>query len=103
MGIKFFYKENCTLCDAVKISLDGSGLDYEEFNADNPAVKKGLGMLRIHDLPYLLAVNDFGSEYKALGLGINIKSLKEFMTGRSPNVKISDVKELLNGDTGYDQ
>lgn len=76
--IKLFTSQTCANCPGIKKQLDEAGLQYTTVDASTPEGREELFSHGVRAVPYLVAVNAYGSEYKALGVGINIKSLKEF-------------------------
>lgn len=76
--IKLYTSQTCANCPGIKKQLDESGMQYEQVDAGTPEGREELFSHGVRAVPYLVAVNAYGSEYKALGAGINIKSLKEF-------------------------
>ena len=79
MFVKLYTSPTCTNCGPVKQRLEAEGIDYELLDVSDPKARDELFSLGARAVPYLHAENAVGSEYKALGAGINIKSLKEFL------------------------
>lgn len=77
--IKLFTSQTCTNCPAIKKRLDEAGLQYTQVDAGTSEGREELLSHGVRAVPYLYAENAVGSEYKALGSGINVKSLKEFL------------------------
>lgn len=79
--IKLYTSPTCTNCPAIKQRLDTAGLQYTVRDVSHPEARDELFSLGVRAVPYLVAVNATGSDYKALGAAINVQSLKEFMNG----------------------
>lgn len=79
MTIKLFTTPSCANCPGIKKQLDEAGLQYEQVDASTLEGREELFAHGVRAVPYLVAENAYGSEYKALGNGINVKSLKEFL------------------------
>lgn len=77
--IKLFSTESCSNCPGIKKMLKEVSLQFTEVDAGTPEGREELFSHGVRAVPYLVAENAYGSEYKALGNGINIKSLKEFL------------------------
>lgn len=77
--IKLFTTPTCANCPGIKKLLDEAGLKYETVDASRPEAREELFSHGVRAVPYLHATNAHGSDYKALGSGINITSLKEFL------------------------
>lgn len=79
MFIKLYTSPTCTNCGPVKDRLIAAGLDFEIRDVSHPEARDELFSHGVRAVPYLHAVNAHGSEYKALGGGINVQSLKGMM------------------------
>ena len=80
MYVKLYTSPTCGNCPAIKKALDESGISYELIVVNNEEGKTALFNEGVKSVPYISAENRYGSEYKALGNGININSLKAFLT-----------------------
>lgn len=79
MFVKLYTSPTCSACPSVKKSLDEAGINYELRDVSDPEAREELFNMGVRAVPYLIAENAYGSEYKALGTGINANSLKEFL------------------------
>ena len=79
MFVKLFTSPTCTVCGPIKLELVKAGIEFVERNVSDPEAREELFNMGVRAVPYLVAENAYGSEYKALGNGINIKSLKEML------------------------
>lgn len=79
MYVKLYTSPTCSACPSVKKSLDEAGINYELRDVSDPEARSELFSLGVRAVPYLVAENRHGSEYKALGTGINPTSLQEFL------------------------
>ena len=79
MFVKLYTSPTCTNCAPVKERLKAAGIEYVERNVSEQEAFDALSAQGVRAVPYLHAENAVGSEYKALGSGINVKSLKEFL------------------------
>ena len=77
--IKLYTTPTCVNCPAVKKKLDAAGIEYISVDASLSEGREELFAQGVRGVPYLHAVNAYGSEYKALGNAITIKSLMEFL------------------------
>ena len=79
MSVKLYTSPTCTVCGPIKLELVKAGIEFVERNVSDPEAREELFNIGVRAVPYLVAENAYGSEYKALGNGINIKSLKEML------------------------
>lgn len=77
--VKLYTTETCANCPSIKKLLDEAGIKYQQVDAGTLEGREELFAQGVRAVPYLVAENAYGSEYKALGNGINVKSLKEFL------------------------
>lgn len=77
--IKLYTSPTCSLCPGVQEQLEAAGLTYKLMDVSRPEAREELFSHGVRAVPYLHAINAHGSDYKALGSGINITSLKEFL------------------------
>lgn len=77
--IKLFTSPTCSNCPGIKQRLDEAGLQYTALDVSLPEAREELFSHGVRAVPYLIAENAYGSEYKALGAAIHIGRLKEFM------------------------
>ena len=76
MFVKLFTSPTCANCPAIKKRLDEAGISYVTLDVSSPEARDELFSYGVRAVPYLHAENAVGSEYKAIGGGINIQSLK---------------------------
>lgn len=79
MSVKLYTSATCSNCPEIKKQLDEAGIQYELLDVADPNVRDDLFDRGTRSVPYLEAVNKYGSEHKALGKAINIKSLLRFL------------------------
>lgn len=79
MFVHLYTSPSCTNCAPVKQRLEQAGIQYEQRDISDNSFKEELFKQGVRAVPYLHAENQAGSEYKALGSGINIKSLQSFL------------------------
>lgn len=79
MFVKLYTSPTCTNCGPVKQRLKEAGIEYEERDCSDPQAREELYFQGVRAVPYLHAENSVGSEYKALGTGINVASLTKFL------------------------
>lgn len=77
--VTLFTTATCSVCKPIKQKLVEAGISFEEVDAGHPEGREALFSYGARAVPFLHAVNAHGSEYQALGTGINVKSLKEML------------------------
>lgn len=79
MTVKLYTTPTCANCPAVKRELDKAGIAYETVDVSDEEAREELFSYGVRGVPYLVATNGYGSEYKALGNAITVKSLQTFL------------------------
>lgn len=79
MNVKLYTSPTCGACPAIKERLDASGIKYTLCDVSDLKYRDELFSLGVRAVPYLIATNSHGSEYQALGTGINVTSLEVFL------------------------
>lgn len=79
MFVTLYTSPTCSVCGPIKQKLNEAGIEYTEVCVSDPEARDELFSHGVKAVPYLHAENAYGSEYKALGSGINVNSLKEML------------------------
>lgn len=83
MNVKLFTTADCRNCPGIKKQLDEAGIKYETVDVTSDLeAREELLSYGVRGVPYLVATNGYGSEYKALGNAITVKSLSNFLESK---------------------